>query len=99
VFRHVVLLRWAPEATAADQESLAEALGRLPGAIPAIRVYRYGADAGLNDENFDFAVVADFADVAGYEQYRDHPAHRAVVAQHILPIAAERVAVQFRLDD
>ena len=98
MFRHVVLLRWTPEATTADQEALAEALGRLPDAIPAIRAYRFGPDAGLSGENFDFAVVADFADAEGYELYRDHPAHRAVIAERIRPIVAERVAVQFPFD-
>ena len=98
MFRHVVLLRFGPGVKAADQESLAEALGALPEAIPAIRAYRFGPDAGLSDENFDFAVVADFADRDGYEVYRDHPAHRAVIAERILPIVAERVAVQFPFD-
>lgn len=98
MFRHVVLLRWAPGATAADQESLAEALGRLPDAIPAIQTFRYGPDAGLSDENFDFAVVADFSDAEGYVLYRDHPAHRAVIAECIRPIVAARVAVQFPFD-
>lgn len=98
MFRHVVLFRWAPAATPAAREALAEALGRLPDLIPTIRAYRFGPDAGLNEGNFDVAVVADFADIEGYEVYRDHPAHRAVIAEHILPIVAERAAVQYHLD-
>ena len=51
-----------------------------------------GPDAGINEGNYDFAVVADFDDADGYLGYRDHPAHRAVVDKHITPIVATRAA-------
>ena len=98
MFRHVVLFRWAPEATVAEQEKVAEALRQLPAAIPTILAYHVGPDAGVNEGNYDFAVVADFADVDGYLVYRDHPAHQAVIAEHIRPIVADRVAIQYSLD-
>ncbi len=95
MIRHVVLFRWRPDASIADQETVAAAIGELPSVIPTIRAYRFGTDAGVNDGNFDFAVVADFDDVEGYLAYRDHPQHRAVIAERIAPIVAERVGVQF----
>ena len=61
--------------------------------------YRFGADAAVNDGNFDYVVVADFDDVAGYLAYRDHPAHQAAITEHIAPIVAERAAVQYQLED
>ena len=99
MFRHVVMFRWSPEASAAQKNRGASALGELPGAIPTVRAYRCGPDAAVNPGNFDYIVVADFDDVAGYLTYRDHPAHRAVVAEHIAPILAERAAVQYQLED
>jgi hypothetical protein len=39
-------------------------------------------------------VVADFASVDDYVTYRDHPVHRAVIADHIRPVMAERAAAQ-----
>ncbi|MBO0807460.1 MAG: Dabb family protein, partial [Actinobacteria bacterium] len=74
---------------------IAAELRTLPDTIDAIRDYRVGPDAGLNPANRDFAVVADFDDADGYLAYRDHPAHRAMVEQHITPIVAHREAVQY----
>ena len=96
--RHVVVFRWSDGVSVEDQEAVAAALAALPSEIPAILDYRFGPDAGLADGNFDFAVTADFADEAGYLEYRDHPAHRAVITDRILPIVAERAAVQVRID-
>ncbi len=44
-----------------------------------------GADAGLSEGNATVAVVADCDDQAGWEAYRDHPAHVAVIAEKIKP--------------
>jgi hypothetical protein len=96
MFRHVVLFRWKPEATD-EQKRLVEAeLRKLPAAVPSIRSYVLGADAGISGGNAEFAVTADFDDEAGWAAYRDDPTHRAVIAEHITPIVAERTAVQFR---
>jgi hypothetical protein len=99
MFRHVVLFRWDPVSSEAAKDAVASALGELPGAIPTIRAYHFGADVGINSGNFDYAVVADFDDEAGYVAYRDHPAHRAVIADRIAPIVAERAAVQYDTGD
>jgi Stress responsive A/B Barrel Domain len=96
-FRHVVMMRWTPEATEAQKAAVRAGLEELPGRIPEIRSYSLGTDARVTDGNFDFVVVADFDDVAGYLVYRDHPDHQAVIAEHIRPILADRAAVQHDL--
>jgi hypothetical protein len=97
MFRHVVLFSWTPDASQAQQAALADELRKLPAAVDSIRAYHLGPDAGVNQGNFDFAVVADFDDADGYRAYRDHPAHRAVIEQHVNPIVARRTAVQYEL--
>jgi len=94
MFRHVVLLRWKPEATAAERFAVQSNLADLPARIPQIRNYEIGADAHVNDGNFDLVVVADFDDVADYLVYRDHPDHQAVIRERIQPILADRAAIQ-----
>lgn len=42
-------------------------------------------------------VVADFDDAAGYVTYRDHPMHRAMVEQYVIPMVASRAAIQFEI--
>jgi Stress responsive A/B Barrel Domain len=97
MFRHVVLFTWTPEATQEQQDALASELRKLPAAVDSIRAYHTGPDAGVNQGNFDFAVVAEFDDADGYRTYRDHPAHRAVIEQYLNPIVARRAAVQYEI--
>jgi stress responsive alpha/beta barrel protein len=94
MFRHVVLLRWKPEATPEQRAAVETGLATLPGLIPGIRSYTIGTDAHVNVGNYDLVVVADFDDVDGYLVYRDHPDHQAVIREHIAPILAERAAIQ-----
>lgn len=93
-FRHVVMFRWNEAADTAARQAMVDALAALPAQIPELLHYRFGPDVGLAADNWDFAVVADFADQAAYEVYRDHPAHQAVITGRIRPIVAERAAVQ-----
>ena len=94
MFRHVVMMRFTPEATPEQLAAMQARLLELPGQIPEIRSYVIGDDAHLNDGNFDFVIVADFNDVDDYLVYRDHPVHQAVISEAIRPLVAERVAVQ-----
>jgi hypothetical protein len=97
VFRHVVLLRWTPDATEEQRSHVESGLAELPGLIPEIRDYHFGADTHVNDGNFDLAIVADFDDVDGYYVYRDHRDHLAVINERIRPILAGRAAVQHEI--
>jgi hypothetical protein len=45
--------------------------------------------------DFEFAVVADFDDLEGYQVCRDIPDHRQIIGRLIQPIAAPRAAVQY----
>ncbi len=97
MIRHVVMFRWTAEATEGQKQQVAAELRRLPGLLPVLRAYHVGADLGLVEGNFEFAVVADFDDLEGWQVYRDHPEHRDIIARFIQPIAAQRAAVQYQL--
>jgi hypothetical protein len=92
---HTALFRWTDEATAEQKQLVERLLAQLPALVPSLREFRFGSDVGANDGNFDFGVAASFDDLAGYLAYRDNPDHRAMIEDHILPIAASRAAVQF----
>ena len=96
-FRHVVMFQFHADATAEQKRTLEDRLNTLPGVIPELRAYAVGGDLGVNPGNFDFAVVADFADREAYLVYRDHPAHRKIIEECVSPIVAERHAVQYAL--
>ncbi|MEU0565286.1 Dabb family protein [Nonomuraea sp. NPDC005983] len=97
MIRHVVLFTWTEAATEEQKATVAAELRKLPGLIPELRAYTVGADAGINQGNYEFAVVADFDSVDDYLVYRDHPRHQALIAEHIRPIMADRAAVQLNV--
>ncbi len=96
MFRHVVMFRWAEGVDEAHFAEVARRLDELPEAISVIRAYRHGADARVNEGNFDYVVVADFDSAGDYVVYREHPVHTAFIADMIAGRVAERAAMQYR---
>jgi hypothetical protein len=97
VLRHVVCFRFREGTIPQDVAALSDALAALPGQIPEIRAYAFGADVGADEGNHDFVIVGDYDDVDAWRRYLAHPAHVALVTHHVAPIAENRVAVQFEL--
>lgn len=91
------MFRWNDDATDEAKQAVADGLAALPGVIPEIRSYAFGADAGLREGNWDFVVVGDFDDVEAYLTYSGDATHQAVIADHIAPNISERAAVQYEL--
>ena len=94
MIRHLVLFRFKETTTPDDVTHLAATISKLPEMIPEIRRYSFGPDTTGDDGNWDFAVSAEFDDVAGYEAYRDHDGHREIIVGTIRPLIAERAALQ-----
>jgi hypothetical protein len=97
MIRHTVLFTWKPDATDEQKTRVLTELSTLPPLMSGLRAYQLGPDAGLTDGNFDFAVVADFDDRESFIAYREHPAHKAVVAECIAPIRQDRASVQYEI--
>ncbi|TDQ52152.1 Dabb family protein [Actinorugispora endophytica] len=95
--RHIALFRWIEGVTPEQVERVEALLGRLPGVIPELRGYEFGADLGIGAGNYDFAVVADVEGEPGFLAYQRHPDHQAALAV-IKPMLADRAAVQFNID-
>lgn len=89
------MFTWKPEATPEQRAAVPAGLAALPGAIPQIRRYEYGA--GVNPGNRDFALVADFDSNEDFVTYRDHPAHQSFIAECVAPIAAELARIQYEI--
>ena len=53
----------------------------------AILLFRQG--------NGDYALVATFADKAGWDDYQADPAHKAFVRDFVTPMQASRLTIQF----
>jgi hypothetical protein len=98
MLRHVVLLRWKPDASDHARASAIDAISSLPSVIEEIRGYSVGTDLGETAGNYDLAIVADFDDAHAYATYRDHPVHVRVITELIRPILDSRTAVQHSFD-
>ncbi len=96
--RHVVMFRWKDGTSGDDLAAIKAGLRTMPDLIPQIRAYRFGTDLGVNDANWDFVVVADFASMDDYVTYRDDVHHQALINESIAPHIEERASVQYELD-
>lgn len=95
--RHVSLLRFTEDAREHHIAAIEAALSELPDRLPGLRAYHFGRDLGLAPGTFDFAVVADFDDVRGYEAYRDDSEHRRILTDMIGPLVVERAVAQYEV--
>ena len=93
MFRQVVVCQWAEGASPEAKQAYRDALEGLR-AIPELLAMMCGDDAGHFDDNFDFVVVADFADFAAARRYVAHPLHQAYVRDHARTTIGQRIVVQ-----
>jgi hypothetical protein len=98
MFRHVVLLEFDDATTQEHIDQVAEQLREFPALMPVLRSYLVGRDLDLAPGNAHLAVIAEFDDIDGYITYRDHPTHRRVIDEMIVPHLRARSAVQFQDD-
>ena len=92
---HVVIFTWIAEATSEQVAALSAALDRLAEEVADIAEIRHGPDLRFREGNGDYALVASFADRAGWDAYQAHPRHKAFVQDFVTPLQASRVAIQF----
>ncbi len=97
MLRHVALFTWKSDASDVSIRALSDGLAALPTQILEIRAYQFGPDARLRGGNDDFVVVADFDDADAYRRYAEHPAHRHLIAELLMPIVAGRHAIQYEV--
>lgn len=95
VVTHIVIFEWIPGAGAAQVSALREALDRLAADMSDLVTIRHGPDLRFRDGNGDYALVATFADRAGWDAYQADPRHQAFVRDFVSPIQASRRAIQF----
>jgi hypothetical protein len=97
MIRHVALFTWTEGMTKEMEQQFADELNALAPTLPGVRAYRAGPDAGINEGNYDFAVVADCDDLDSYLGYRDNAAHRDIIGRFSGPHTRSRAAVQYEI--
>lgn len=92
---HIALFTWLPGVSDEQVTAFGEALDKLAALRSDIATIRHGRDLAYRGGNGDYALVATFADKAGWEDYQADPAHKAFVRDFVTPIQASRLTIQF----
>jgi hypothetical protein len=92
---HIVIFTWLPGVTHEQVTAFGTALDNLAELRSDITTIRHGRDLAFRDGNGDYALVATFADKAGWDEYQADPAHKAFVRDFVVPIQASRLTIQF----
>ncbi len=79
MFRHIVLLKYKPEATEAERLAVREAVEKLPSRVPEIVSGRSGVNVGNGPNHYDVAIVFDFEDCDAFKRYIASTPHQAYV--------------------
>lgn len=94
MIRNVVLAKLKDGYDAAELAQIQQGLRELncPGTV----AYSVGSDAGLREGNWDFVIVADFADVEAYRGYDADAEHNALRAR-LAPMVEQIARAQMEL--
>ena len=96
MFHHIVLMKWHKEISEQAVEEISSALDRLHAKTSLLLDYRHGIDLGIGEGNWDYAVIATFANKKHYEIFRDDPEHRELIEKLILPWRFKLAAIQIK---
>ncbi len=77
---HIVCWKYKAETDADTREQHIARLCALPDVIPNIVSFDVGSDILHLDRSFDTGLVAAYPDREAFDNYTDHPEHRAVAA-------------------
>lgn len=95
MFNHVGHLTLSPDTTEAQVEAILSGLLGLPGQIEGLASAEAVRDAGLSDGNATLRFHMRFESEDAWRAYAQHPAHVAVVHDHIVPVLAGKAFVQY----
>jgi hypothetical protein len=105
MFRHLAILKFKPEASEEARKRFVENFPNMARAIPQIKSWSIGRDAGMGGEshvraggyppNYDVGLHMDFDSPEAYRQYAESTTHQKFFSDYVAPIISERVVVQF----
>lgn len=94
---HIVLLKWNDKITDEAIAAITENFGKLPAAIPEIKSYEFGPNAGVMKGQADYALVAKFDNAEELMSYIKHQAHQDFMNEYSMPYIESFQSAQFEL--
>ena len=94
MIKHIVFLKFRPDAGADQRQKIIDELRALPAQIDVIREYEVGEDVLKSPRSWDVALIGTYDSLEALKTYNEHPAHVAVV-QKIRAISEGAASVDF----
>jgi hypothetical protein len=106
VIVHVVLFSPRADLSDADRAAVLEAISAAAREIPSIKRLRIGKRVKhslpgyeqMMTDDYEFAVIIEFDDVAGLKSYLQHPAHVAA-GRHFTTSASKALAYDYETSE
>ena len=95
MINHVVLLNWYPGVGTEIISKVTRGFEDLAKHISEIKHYSFGPNLAYEGANFEYALVAQFADKQAFDTYTVHPLHQAFMKNVTSPIVASYASVQY----
>ena len=94
MFSHIGILTLKPTTSDEQVLGLAAALEALVGVVPGLLTATVERDARLREGNADLIFRMQFDEQSSWEGYSAHPAHVAVITDHIAPVLQSKTFLQ-----
>ena len=101
---HVILFKPKPDMSGDDRQRVLDGLASAAVDIPSVRSLRVGRRVRhgrpgyeqLMQQDFDYAVIVEFDDVAGLTAYLAHPKHNAI-GEHFAKSSVGALAYDYEM--
>lgn len=97
VIEHVVLFKLKADAPEAKKTEMLRRLLALKDQIPGISQVSAGTNFSARAQGYTHGFVVRFNDRAALDAYLPHPAHRAVVENHVRPLSEGVLALDYEI--
>jgi hypothetical protein len=94
MFEHIGMLALIPGTTPEQLSRIVSGLQDLPRTVATLQSATVSSDAGLSPGNASLIFTMTFKDRAGWESYKTHPDHVAVIRDRIAPFLDTKLFVQ-----
>jgi hypothetical protein len=103
---HLILFKPKPDLSAADRQAVLDGLASAAVDIPSVRSLRVGRRVRhgrpgyeqVMAQDFEYAVIVEFDDLAGLTAYLSHPQHTAL-SQHFTELSSAALAYDYEMVD
>lgn len=91
MINHIVMLKFKSQLTESDIDSVSHQLSSLKESISSIKSFSFGKNNSFEQLNkgFTHVFIMTFDDAKGRDFYVDHPEHKKIATEVLMPMLEE----------